>query len=72
MNELIPFYRQRHLVKPGVTGWSRIHRRKDIEQDSLRDLEYDLYYLENRSPLLDFSILLLSLKPKIGFQDSAA
>jgi lipopolysaccharide/colanic/teichoic acid biosynthesis glycosyltransferase len=62
MNELIPFYRQRHRVKPGVTGWARIHRQDGQEQDSLRDLEYDLYYLENLSPLLDFFILMLSLK----------
>jgi len=62
MNDLIPFYRQRHSVKPGVIGWARIHRQRGEEQDSLRDLEYDLYYLENRSPLLDFFILALSLK----------
>lgn len=62
MNELIPVYRLRHLVKPGVTGWSRIHRRPGAEQDSLRDLEYDLYYLENLSPLMDLVILLLSLR----------
>ena len=62
MNELIPFYRQRHRVKPGITGWARIHRQAGDEQDSLRDLEYDLYYLENLSPLMDFFVLMLSLR----------
>ena len=70
MNELIPVYRQRYRVKPGVTGWARIHRRRGDAQDSLRDLEYDLYYLENISPLVDFFILLLSLKT-VEASDSA-
>lgn len=72
MSELIPVYRQRHFVKPGVTGWARIHRRTGIQQDSMRDLEYDLYYLDNLSPLLDFFILLLSLKTVEGSGDSPA
>lgn len=62
MNELIPVYRQRHRVKPGVTGWARIHRWPGDTQDSLRDLEYDLYYLDSLSPLVDLFILVLSLK----------
>ena len=72
MNELIPFYRQRHRVKPGFTGWARIHRKRGDRQDSLSDLEFDLYYLENLSPLLDFFILLLSLKTVDESGDSAA
>ncbi len=62
MGELIPFYGQRHTVKPGVTGWARIHRSRGDEQDSLSDLEYDLHYLGNQSAVMDFFILLLSLK----------
>ena len=62
MNELIPYYQQRQSVKPGLTGWARIHRGPSQRQDSLTDLEYDLYYLENRSALLDIFILLLSLR----------
>ena len=71
MNELIPVYRQRHRVKPGVTGWARIHRQRGEGQDSLRDLEYDLYYLENFSPLVDFVILMLSLQRDEPSGDSA-
>ncbi len=62
MSQLIPVYRLRNRVRPGVTGWARIHRRRGEAQDSVRDLEYDLYYVENRSPLMDLFILLLSLK----------
>ena len=72
MNELIPVYRQRDRVKPGITGWARIHRQRGEAQDSLKDLEFDLYYLENLSPLLDFFILLLSLKTVERPGDSAA
>lgn len=72
MNELIPVYRQRHSLKPGVTGWARIHRRRGDSQDSLRDLEYDLYYLENLSPLVDFVILMRSLKAVEYAEESAA
>lgn len=66
MGELMPVYRQRHLIRPGVTGWARIHREPGAEQDSLRDLEYDLYYLGHHSLLLDVFILLLSLKTVLG------
>jgi lipopolysaccharide/colanic/teichoic acid biosynthesis glycosyltransferase len=71
MTELIPIYRQRHRVKPGVTGWARIHRKPGDLQDSLRDLEYDLYYLENLSPLMDLFILMLSLRVDDGPEESA-
>jgi lipopolysaccharide/colanic/teichoic acid biosynthesis glycosyltransferase len=68
---VIPFYPLRHRVKPGVTGWARIHRHPGDTQDSLRDLEYDLYYLENRSLILDFFIMLLALKAAARPDDSA-
>jgi lipopolysaccharide/colanic/teichoic acid biosynthesis glycosyltransferase len=71
MNELIPFYPLRHGVKPGVTGWARIHRRAGDPQDSLRDLEYDLYYLENHSLILDFFIMLLALRAATRSDGSA-
>ncbi|HZL57344.1 MAG TPA: sugar transferase [Bryobacteraceae bacterium] len=59
--EEVPFYRQRHAVKPGLTGWASVHGSKK-DHDSLRELEYDLYYVENLSPMLDSFILLLTLK----------
>jgi lipopolysaccharide/colanic/teichoic acid biosynthesis glycosyltransferase len=71
MHELMPVYGLRNRVKPGVTGWARIHRTPGDQQDSLKDFEYDMYYLENLSPLMDFFILLLSLKRVERAGDSA-
>ena len=63
LNEQIPFYRQRHQVKPGMTGWADVHNYDDqSRQDALRRLEYDLYYVKKLSPALDSFILLLTLK----------
>jgi exopolysaccharide biosynthesis polyprenyl glycosylphosphotransferase len=56
---VIPSYHFRHLVKPGITGWAQVNYRygSDI-QDTLRKLEYDLYYIRNFSFMLDASIVL--------------
>jgi lipopolysaccharide/colanic/teichoic acid biosynthesis glycosyltransferase len=72
MSEMIPIYRQRHRVKPGLTGWARIHRKPGDAQDSLRDLEYDLYYLKNVSPLMDLFTFVLSLRAVDRLDDSAS
>lgn len=59
----IPFYRQRHLVKPGVTGWAQVNFRYGYsEDDSLEKLQYDLYYVKNQSFWLDVRILLRTAK----------
>jgi sugar transferase (PEP-CTERM system associated) len=55
----IPFYHERHLVKPGLTGWAQISFRYGASvHDSLQKLQYDLYYLKNMSLELDIIILL--------------
>ena len=47
LSEQIPFYRQRHVVKPGVTGWAQInHKYGDTIEDTIIKLEYDLYYIK--------------------------
>jgi lipopolysaccharide/colanic/teichoic acid biosynthesis glycosyltransferase len=58
----IPFYRQRYIVKPGITGWAQINFKghTDVE-DAIMKLEYDLYYIKNMSAALDAYILLHSL-----------
>jgi lipopolysaccharide/colanic/teichoic acid biosynthesis glycosyltransferase len=61
LSAAIPFYGQRQRVKPGLTGWARVHG-SDHRNDMLHELEYDLYYVENMSPMLDSLILLLALK----------
>jgi exopolysaccharide biosynthesis polyprenyl glycosylphosphotransferase len=55
----IPHYHLRHLIKPGFTGWAQIKFRYGRSiVDSKEKFEYDLYYLKNRSFLLDIGILL--------------
>jgi exopolysaccharide biosynthesis polyprenyl glycosylphosphotransferase len=58
----IPSYHFRHLVKPGITGWAQVNYRYGIGvEDTLRKLEYDLYYIRNFSFMLDASIVLKTL-----------
>jgi len=59
----IPYYRVRHLVKPGVTGWAQVNFRYGAsEEDAEEKLTYDLYYLKNRSLILDIAIVLKTIK----------
>jgi lipopolysaccharide/colanic/teichoic acid biosynthesis glycosyltransferase len=60
--ELIPFYRQRYAVKPGLTGWAQINTPPDQPEDTLRRLEYDFYYLKHFSRGLDAYILVHTLR----------
>jgi sugar transferase (PEP-CTERM system associated) len=55
----LPYYAERHMVKPGITGWAQINYPYGASIDDARQkLEYDLYYAKNYSPLLDILILL--------------
>lgn len=57
--ETIPFYDQRHLIMPGLTGWAQInYRYGSCTEDAKRKLEYDLYYMKHMSLELDLLILL--------------
>jgi exopolysaccharide biosynthesis polyprenyl glycosylphosphotransferase len=58
----IPFYRARLLVKPGLTGWAQINYGyvADVKETGIK-LEYDLYYIEHRSMIMDISILLRTI-----------
>jgi exopolysaccharide biosynthesis polyprenyl glycosylphosphotransferase len=59
----IPYYEARLFIKPGVTGWAQIHHRADLtDEDVAEKLQYDIYYLKNRSPILDSTIILKTLK----------
>ena len=67
LKEAIPYYSQRNLVKPGMTGWAQIHRSENARvYDEMTRLEYDLYYVKNLSPSLDFSTMLLWLKEALS------
>ena len=54
----IPFYSQRHLVRPGLTGWAQINQGyADGEAGTVEKLTYDLFYIKHMSPWLDLEIL---------------
>jgi exopolysaccharide biosynthesis polyprenyl glycosylphosphotransferase len=62
LTDLIPCYPQRHVIRPGITGWAQINLESDLEQDAIAKLEYDLYYIKNMSASLDIYILLHTVK----------
>jgi sugar transferase (PEP-CTERM system associated) len=63
LEEEIPFFGERHMVKPGITGWAQINYPYGASvEDSRCKLEYDLYYAKNYTPFLDFVILLQTLR----------
>jgi sugar transferase (PEP-CTERM system associated) len=63
LKETIPFYDIRHDVRPGVTGWAQVcYPYGASEEDALRKLEYDLYYMKNISLALDTLVILKTIK----------
>ncbi len=69
LSEKIPFYETRHVVKPGLTGWAQVKTKYgESELDSLRKLQYDLYYIKHRSLFLDLRIIVKTLSTIIFFK----
>jgi exopolysaccharide biosynthesis polyprenyl glycosylphosphotransferase len=67
--EQIPFYRVRHAVKPGLTGWAQVKYRYGASvEDSLVKLQYDLFYIKHQGPLLDLKIVLKTIPIVFGFK----
>ena len=63
LSEQIPYYRQRHCVRPGITGWAQInYKYGDTFEDTVHKLEYDLYYIKNMSFRLDTYIIFHTVK----------
>lgn len=59
----LPFYRYRHVVKPGISGWAQVNQGHVAEVDEVqRKLQYDFYYIKYFSPWLDLLILLRTIK----------
>ncbi len=59
----IPFYGQRHVVKPGLTGWAQVRYAYGASvEDSMEKLQYDLFYIKNLSMALDVYIILETIK----------
>ena len=61
--EQIPYFRQRQIVKPGLTGWAQInYPYGNTVEDALQKLQYDLFYIKYQSFLFDLSILFNTIK----------
>lgn len=58
----IPFYQERYLIKPGLSGWAQInHGYSSSIADNFEKIQYDLYYIKNRSFLFDLGIILKTI-----------
>ncbi len=58
LSKTIPYYRERHAVKPGITGWAQVcYPYGASEKDSVQKQEFDLYYIKNHTIFLDMLIL---------------
>lgn len=63
LEQQLPYYAERHMVKPGITGWAQINYPYGASiEDARQKLEYDLYYAKNYSPFLDLLILLQTIR----------
>lgn len=71
-NSEIPYYNVRHIIRPGLSGWAQIHHDTHPHHapdtiETKNKLSYDLYYIKNRSLLLDLKIALRTLKIIVSF-----
>ena len=63
LREQIPFYDERHSVRPGITGWAQVeYTYTSSIEDAFRKLEYDLFYLKNLSILFDLAIVFRTVR----------
>ncbi|MFO7784415.1 MAG: TIGR03013 family XrtA/PEP-CTERM system glycosyltransferase [Thermodesulfobacteriota bacterium] len=63
LKKSVPYYSERHSVKPGITGWAQVkYPYGDSEEDALEKLKYDLYYIKNMSLILDLIIIFHTVK----------
>ncbi len=63
LSAIVPYYSQRHVVKPGLTGWAQIKYPYGASvEDAVEKLRYDLYYIKNQSLLLDAFIMFETIK----------
>jgi len=63
LSQQIPFYQQRHAVKPGLTGWAQVkYRYGSSLEDAMEKLRYDLYYIKHLSVIFDLTIVFDTVK----------
>ncbi len=71
LTENIPYYSLRHSVKPGITGWAQVcYPYGASEEDALKKLEFDLYYIKNQSIYMDLLIVFRTIKTVLLQQGS--
>ena len=71
LEDKLPYYAERHMVKPGITGWAQINYPYGANlEDSRHKLEYDLYYAKNYTPFLDLLIILQTLRVVLWHEGS--
>ena len=69
LTDVIPFFAERHKVKPGITGWAQINYPYGASiEDAREKLAYDLYYTENRRLSLDLAILISTVRVVVSQQ----
>jgi lipopolysaccharide/colanic/teichoic acid biosynthesis glycosyltransferase len=69
LQEKLPFYNMRHIVRPGVTGWAQVkYGYAGDERDALEKLQYDFHYLRRQSFLFDLRIVVRTIRAVIGRQ----
>ena len=69
LDKLLPYYAIRHSVKPGLTGWAQVcYRYGNSVDDALMKLQYDLYYVKHRGPVLDAMIILRTIRVVLQMQ----
>jgi exopolysaccharide biosynthesis polyprenyl glycosylphosphotransferase len=63
LKEKIPYYEIKHIIKPGITGWAQVNFKYGSSvEDTLEKLQFDLFYIKNRSVTLDILIILKTIK----------
>jgi lipopolysaccharide/colanic/teichoic acid biosynthesis glycosyltransferase len=67
LKEQVPYYDERHIVKPGLTGWAQLHVYAGNLEETRRKLQYDLYYIKHRGFLFDMEIILRTIYKIITF-----
>lgn len=69
LTKCIPFYDTRHIIKPGLTGWAQVNAKyASTKDETLEKLQYDLFYIKERSLFLDFRILVKTISTVIFFK----
>ncbi|QYS87760.1 exopolysaccharide biosynthesis polyprenyl glycosylphosphotransferase [Flavobacterium oreochromis] len=69
INDMMPFYQTRHVIKPGLTGWAQVnYSYGESLKDSLVKLQYDLYYIKHRGVFIDLNIMIKTISTVLFYR----